>query len=99
MSHSHTSHVSTMICSAGWNIPVLRDPTRFSAALADSRCWLLGETLSKQFLQAVCRLMLSAQNEEFRVASEAGAQGGRLTADLTVARWDAALEPQISLAI
>jgi hypothetical protein len=43
--------------------------------------------------------MLSAQNEEFRVASEAGAQGGRLAADLTVARWDAALEPQIRLAI
>jgi hypothetical protein len=43
--------------------------------------------------------MLSAQNEELRVASEAGAQSGRLAADLTVARWDAALEPQIRLAI
>lgn len=43
--------------------------------------------------------MLSAQNEEFRVAAEAGAQSGRLAADLTVARCDAALEPQIRLAI
>lgn len=38
-------------------------------ALRCSRLWLLGEALSKQFLQAGCRLVLAAQSKEFRVAA------------------------------
>jgi len=44
--------------------------------------------------------MLAAQNKESRrVAPEPGTQGGRLTADFTVARRATPLEPQVRLAI
>jgi hypothetical protein len=52
-----------------------------------------------QFLQAGCRLVLAAQNKELRVAAEPCTQSGRLTADFTVARRGAALEPQVRFAI
>jgi hypothetical protein len=61
-----TSQVST---SAGWKTPVLRYPSRSKGPLGCSRFWLLGEALSKQLLQAGCRLVLAAQNKEFRVAA------------------------------
>jgi hypothetical protein len=53
----------------------------------------------KHFLQAGGRLVLAAQSNELRVATEPCTQSGRLTADFTVARRGAALEPQVSLAI
>jgi hypothetical protein len=68
-------------------------------ALGCSRRCLPGEALLKQPLQAGCRLVLAAQNKELRVAAEPRTQSGWLTADFTVARRGAALEPQVSLAI
>ncbi|HXO66171.1 MAG: hypothetical protein WAU56_18440 [Steroidobacteraceae bacterium] len=49
-------------------------------------------------MQAVCGLVLSAQNEELGIAPQPGTQGGRITTDLTIL-WDVTHEPQISLAI
>ena len=59
---------------------------------------LHGQALLGDLLQTVRGLVLSAQNEQFRIASEPGAQDRRITTDLTILR-EATLEPQISLAI
>jgi hypothetical protein len=77
----------------------MRNPTTVISMLGCGRCWLLGEALSKQFLEAGCRLVLAAQSKEFRVAAQSRTQSGRLTADFTVARRGAALEPQVRLAV
>jgi hypothetical protein len=69
------------------------------AVLGCSQRCLSVEALSKQFLQAGSRLVLAAQYEELRLAAEPCTQCGRLTADFTVARRGAALEPQVRLAI
>src|ERR1700752_5127500 len=72
-------------------------PSKAPRPLGRSRRCLPGEALLKQFLQAGCRLVLAAQNEELRVAAKPCTQSGQLTADLTVALRCAALEPQVRL--
>jgi hypothetical protein len=74
-------------------------PCRSSRPLGCRRRRLAGEALLKQSLQAGGRLVLAAQSKELRVAAEPCAQSGRLTADFTVARRGAALEPQVRFTI